>query len=201
MGSKDHKTKLCLTASSPIILMAPPPTISMLKATQHNYTISSKFSYLLLGMTIILCFHILILHRVAGQIKKQIQSAYNCYLFCFLVEKTNVIHLLKTTKKDSIFYVYLKLCLDVFKVILTWLFKNLILIKKKNLSIQIQHILRIYKWIKLYSSLEQYTPNSPICPNHQLLTVCGVFSSICFLQYFLVNFIGVWLLYNAVFLL
>ena len=47
---------------------------------------------------------------------------------------------------------------------------------------------QIYKWIKLYSSLEQYTPNSPICPNHQFLRVYGVFSSVYFLQYFLVNF-------------
>ena len=47
---------------------------------------------------------------------------------------------------------------------------------------------QIYKWIKLYSSLEQYTPNSPICPNHQFLRVYGVFSSVFFLQYFLVNF-------------
>ena len=47
---------------------------------------------------------------------------------------------------------------------------------------------QIYKWIKLYSSLEQYTPNSPICPNHQILTVCGVSLPYVFLQYFLVNF-------------
>lgn len=145
MGSKDHKTKplfnCIFTHHSP---WPPPPTISMLKATQHNYTISSpKFSYLLLGMTIILCFHILILHRVAGQIKKQIQSAYNCTFFVVFSRKTNVIHLLKNNKKRQYILCILKTmsrCIqsDTHMAF----FKNLILIKKK-LSIQIcEHILR-----------------------------------------------------------
>ena len=124
MGSKDPKTKPlfnCIFA-----LHSPgsfPPQSQCWK--QHSTIIlpvsqsSHTFSWVWPSYCVSTYYSFIgLLDRLRNRYKVLITVLF----FCFS-RKTNAIHLLKNKKKqDSIFYVYLKLCLDVFKMILTCLF-------------------------------------------------------------------------------